>query len=161
MVNRRFLQEQERPDWNRDLIAQGLIHLTKAAAGDEVSEFHLQAGIAACHCTAADYAATDWPRILALYDQLGELNHSPVLALNRAIAVAQVHGPRAGLAAVAQISQQGKIKSYYLFYAVLAEFHSQLKDYATAAANYRRALELSTSEPERNFLARKLQASAA
>jgi RNA polymerase sigma factor (sigma-70 family) len=156
-----LLQEQERSDWNRDLIEQGLIHLTKAAAGDEVSEFHLQAGIAACHCTAADYAATDWPRILALYDHLIELNHSPVLALNRAIAVAQVHGPRAGLAAVAQISQQGKIKSYYLFYAVLAEFHSQLKDYATAAANYRRALELSTTEPERNFLARKLQSSAA
>jgi RNA polymerase sigma factor (sigma-70 family) len=156
-----LLQEQDRADWNRELIAQGLLHLTKAAAGDEVSEFHLQAGIAACHCTAPDYAATDWPRILALYDQLVEVNHSPVIALNRAVAVAQVHGPRAGLAALAQISPQGKIKAYYLFYAVLAEFHLQLKDYATAAAHYGRALELSTTEPERNFLARKFQALAA
>lgn len=154
-----LLQEQDRSGWDQNLIAQGLLHLTKAAAGEEVSEFHLQAGIAACHCTAADYQSTDWPRILALYDQLVELNDSPVIALNRAIAIAQVHGPRAGLTAVAQIPKQEKIKAYYLLYAVQAEFYWQLNDYPAAASHYRRALELSVIEPERSFLARKLQAS--
>jgi len=155
-----LLKEQDRSAWDSGLIAQGLLHLTQAAAGDEVSEFHLQAGIAACHCTAADYQSTDWNRILSLYDQLIAINHSPVIALNRAVVIAQVHGPQAGIASVARISQQEKIKSYYLLYAVLAELHAQLNDYSAASAHYRRALELSTTEPERNFLARKLQSSA-
>jgi RNA polymerase sigma factor (sigma-70 family) len=154
-----LLQEQDRSGWDQNLIAQGLLHLIKAAAGDEVSEFHLQAGIAACHCTAADYQSTDWPRILALYDQLVEINDSPVIALNRAIAIAQVHGPRAGLTAVTQIPKREKIKAYYLLYAIQAEFYWQLCDYPAAASQYRRALELSVIEPERTFLARKLQAS--
>jgi RNA polymerase sigma factor (sigma-70 family) len=155
-----LLKEQDRSDWDRELIVQGLLHLTQAAAGEEVSEYHLQAGIAACHCTATDYLSTDWGRILSLYDQLIAINHSPVIALNRAIAIAQVYGPQAGIEAVAQIPNQEKIESYYLLYAVLAELHAQLENYPAAINNYRRALELSTTEPERSFLAGKLQFSA-
>jgi len=158
-----LLQEQDRLRWDRDLITQGLMSLTQAAAGDEVSEYHLQAGIAACHCTADDYQSTDWTRILSLYDRLVEVNDSPVIALNRAVAVAQAHGPRAGIEAIARIPGQEKIKSYYLFYGVLAALHSQLDDYPNhlaAIAHYRQALELSATEPERSFLAGRLRSSA-
>jgi RNA polymerase sigma factor (sigma-70 family) len=151
-----LLKDQDRSGWDRATIARGLYHLTQAAAGDEVSEYHLQAGIAACHCTARDYESTNWSQILALYDRLVEIDDSPVIALNRAIAVAYTRGVREGIAAVGRIPDRRKIESYYLLYAVLAEFHWQLEEYQAAAANYRRALELTTIEPERSFLARKL-----
>jgi predicted RNA polymerase sigma factor len=152
-----LLKEQDRSEWDRTLISQGLLHLAQSSAGDEISEYHLQAGIAACHCTAQTYESTDWDHILSLYDQLITIDHSPVAALNRAIAVAQVHDPRAGIEALSLIPDQKRLKSYYLFYAVLAEFHWQLEDYPTAAAHYRRALELGPITPERSFLTRKLQ----
>src|SRR5438477_230516 len=90
------LQDQDRADWNGPMIARGFFHLAQSAAGDELNEYHLQAGIAACHCAAKDYPSTDWPQILSLYDRLTELNDSPVVALNRAVAVPHTHGPRAG-----------------------------------------------------------------
>jgi RNA polymerase sigma-70 factor (ECF subfamily) len=86
-----------------------------------------------------------------------EINHSPVIALNRAIAVAQVYGPQAGIEAVGRIPHQEKIKSYYLLYAVLAELYTQLENYPAAIKEYHRALELSATKPERSFLAGRLQ----
>jgi RNA polymerase sigma-70 factor (ECF subfamily) len=154
-----LLKDQDRSEWDRTLISQGLLHLAQSSAGDEISEYHLQAGIAACHCAAQTYESTNWDHILSLYNRLITINHSPVVALNRAIAVAQVHDPRAGIEAVSLIPDQKRLKSYYLFYAVLAEFHWQLEDYPTAAAHYRRALELSPITAERSFLTRRLQSS--
>src|SRR6266404_2271839 len=91
------LEEQDRALWNQAMIARGMSHLRESAAGAEISEYHLQAGIAACHATAISYESTDWGKILSLYDRLIEFDDSPVVALNRAVAVANVHGPEAGL----------------------------------------------------------------
>src|SRR6266404_5642050 len=89
------LREQNRSLWNRAMINRGILHLGQSAAGDELSEYHLQAGISACHCTAVDYSPTNWPQILSLYDRLVLIDDSPIVALNRAVALASVDGPEA------------------------------------------------------------------
>jgi RNA polymerase sigma-70 factor (ECF subfamily) len=150
------LREQDRSTWDRALIALGLRHLAQSARGEELSAYHLQAGIAACHCAAADYVSTDWPRILALYDQLARLDDSPVVALNRAVALAQVHGAQAGLDAVAAIRDRRALDGYYLQYAVLADFEMQLGHFANAIAHLRQAIALAGLESERMLLTRRL-----
>ncbi len=102
------LDEQDRSTWNQPMIARGMQHLSMSAAGNALTSYHLQAAIAACHCAAADYESTDWRKILSLYDRLLELDNSPVIALNRAVAVANVHGPQAGIDAVAEIHKATK-----------------------------------------------------
>ena len=152
-----LLKEQDRSRWSRPTIARGMFHFSQSAAGDEITEYHLQAGIAACHCAAEDYASTDWRHILSLYDGLVRVDDSPVVALNRAVAVANVHGAEAGIEAVAAIRNRAKLDSYYLLYAVMGEFESQLNHCDTAAAHFRRALELAETKSERQFLAKKLK----
>jgi len=151
------LKEQDRQKWNQGMIARGLFHLGQSAAGDEISGYHLQAGIAACHCTAPDYESTDWERILALYDQLIRVDDSPVVALNRAVAMAQVHGPQAGLDALDGIADRESLESYYLFYAVRAEFELQLDAHESAATHLRRALQLAELKSEQALLSKRLQ----
>jgi RNA polymerase sigma factor (sigma-70 family) len=152
------LQEQDRARWDQAMIARGMFHFARSAAGDELSEYHLQAGMAACHCAAKDYDSTDWPRILSLYDRLLEMNHSPVVALNRAIVVAHIHGPEAGLAAVAAIRDLETLKSYYLLYAVLGEFETRLNHSQAAARHFRKALQLAEIQSEQMFLSNRIQA---
>src|SRR5437763_9923326 len=151
------LKEQDRSIWNQVLIARGMQQLSMSAAGDELSAYHLQAGIAACHCTARDYESTDWRQILSLYDRLLELDDSPVIALNRAIAVANVHGAAAGLQTVAAIRELGKLDSYYLLYAVLGELEMRLSHREAAAQQFRKSLQLVETNSERSFLARRLE----
>ena len=151
------LKEQDRSSWNQPMIAQGMRHLTESAAGDEITGYHLQAGIAACHCAATDYKSTNWPRILALYDRLVEIDDSPVVALNRAVAIAEVHGARAGIDAVEAIQNNRQLGSYYLLYAVLAEFESQLNDLLAAANHLRKALQLTGLKSEQSFLLSRLR----
>lgn len=151
------LKEQDRSRWDRTLIARGMLHLAQSAAGDELTRFHLEAGIAACHCAAGDYASTDWRRILSLYDRLIELDGSPVVALHRAVAVAHVHGPEAGLQALAPVREREELRSYYLFYAVLGEFEARLDRPQAAAGNFRRSRDLAALAPERRFLAQRLR----
>src|SRR5437773_4445383 len=151
------LKEQDRSTWNQALIARGMQHLSMSAAGDELSAYHLQAGIAACHCAAIDYESTDCPKILSLYDRLLELDDSPVIALNRAVAVANVHGPQAGIEAVETIENGNQLKSYYLLYAVLGEFEKQLNNFQAAIDNFRKALELTELTSEQLFLSKRLQ----
>lgn len=146
------LDGQDRSKWDAALISRGMVQLMHAAEGSEISEYHLQAGIAACHCTAPDYASTDWSRILRHYDALARLKPSPVVDLNRAVALAQVSGPRAGLEAVEAIAQRDRIEANYLYHSVLGELHWRLKDYPKAAISFRRALELAHVEPERRYL---------
>lgn len=153
-----LLADQDRSRWDREMIQLGLQHLNRSAAGPEISEFHLQAGIAYCHCTAPSYEATDWQRILMLYDMLVESNRSPVVALNRAVALARVRGPEAGLEAVQRIPDRAALESFYLWHAVTAQFLFERGDFAGAARAFERALELTTVKVERNFLAGRLRA---
>jgi RNA polymerase sigma-70 factor (ECF subfamily) len=151
------LKEQDRSTWNEVMIARGLSHLSASAAGETLSAYHLQAGIAACHCAASDYESTNWEQILSLYDRLLELDDSPVIALNRAVAVANVHGPQAGIEAVEAIANGKQLNSYYLLYAVLGEFETQLNNFQAAIDNFRKALELTELRSERLFLSKRLR----
>jgi len=152
------LQEQDRTLWNQPMMTRGMFHLSKATAGNEISEYHLQAGIAACHCMARDYASTDWRQILALYDRLTTFDASPVVALNRAVAVAEVHGPQAGIEAVRAIPDLPSLESYYLLHAVLGEFEFRLNHPQAAAGHFRKSMELAELKSEQLFLAKRLQA---
>jgi RNA polymerase sigma-70 factor (ECF subfamily) len=152
------LSEQDRSTWNRTMIAHGIRHLLQAAAGEELSEYHLQAGIAACHCTATDSDSTDWVTILDHYDRWTAINSSPVIALNRAIAVAHVDGPEAALAAVKAIPHIELLDAYYLYHAVLGDFETKRQRNTHAARHFRRALELTEVPSERTFLQKRLSA---
>jgi RNA polymerase sigma factor (sigma-70 family) len=151
-----LLQEQDRSRWNHELIAKGMAHLERAAVGQEPSAFHLEAGIAACHCLARTYEETDWVRILSLYDLLVKLSASPVAALNRAVALAKVRGAVVGVKALDEIKNQKALRRYYLFYAVRAEFCAELGRSEEAAKDYRQALALTDITAERDFLTRRL-----
>ena len=151
------LKEQDRTRWDQAMIARGMFHFAQSAAGEEFSEYHLEAGIAACHCAAKDYESTDWQQILSLYDRLIEFDQSPVVALNRAVAVANIHGPKVGLQAVRGIQGIKKLGSYYLLYAVLGEFEMRLGDLQAAAEQFRRSFELAETKSERVFLLKRLQ----
>ena len=151
------LKEQDRTRWDQPMIRAGCLISRSRRQGEELSEYHLQAGIAACHCTAKDYESTDWRQILSLYDRLIEFDQSPVVALNRAVAFAKIHGPQAGITAVAAIRNSQTLKSYYLLYAVLGEFESELNHKNAAAEHFRRSFELAETKSERAFLLKRLQ----
>jgi RNA polymerase sigma-70 factor (ECF subfamily) len=151
------LQDQDRTRWRQDLVTRGIMHLGKSAAGQDLTGYHLQAGIAACHCTAPDYDSTDWSRILALYDQLLQLDASPVIALNRAVALSNVEGTKAAKDYLLSIKDRAALASYHLYYAVLGEFELQLQNYESAARHLKRAIELTTLKSEQTFLESRLQ----
>jgi RNA polymerase sigma-70 factor (ECF subfamily) len=152
------LKEQDRTRWDKPTIARGMFHLARSAAGEEISSYHLQAGIAACHCAAPEYEATDWVQILALYDRLSAFDNSPVVALNRAVVVAKIHGPKAGLDALAAIRDGETLASYYLLYATLGELEAQLENWQAAAGHFRESLQLAETASEQQFLAKRLRA---
>ncbi|HET9222309.1 MAG TPA: sigma-70 family RNA polymerase sigma factor [Roseiflexaceae bacterium] len=151
-----LLEEQDRALWDRALIGRGLRELERSARGDELTEYHLQAGIAACHAVAPSYAATDWPRILADYGELAALSASPVVMLNRAVALAMVAGPHAGLDALREIAELPGMASYHLFHATRAELLRRTGEYTGALESYQRALGNVSTEPERRFLMGKI-----
>jgi RNA polymerase sigma factor (sigma-70 family) len=151
------LQEQDRKLWSQPMITRGTVHFAKSATDGEISEYHLQAGIAACHSLARDYASTDWRQILSLYDRLREFDASPVVALNRAVAIAEVNGPQAGLDAVRAIPDLPSLESYYLLHAVLGEFELRLNHPPAAAVHFRKSLELAEIKSEQAFLAKRLR----
>lgn len=150
------LQEQDRALWDQSMIARGMFHMARSTEGEEITEYHLQAGISACHCMARDYESTGWEKILSLYDRLIAFDASPVIALNRAIVVANLRGPGAGLDAVAAIPDLDKLRSYYLLYSVLGEFHARLDQFEAAAEHFRKSLDLVELGSERAFLMKRL-----
>lgn len=152
-----LLDDQDRSRWDRNLIAMGFHHFDRSMSGDEVSGYHVQAAIAATHARAASANATEWPVILSLYDQLLAIHPSPVVALNRAVAVSKVHGPEAGLAEVEPLAGVARLKDYHLYLAVRGHLLAELGRTREAAECYRSALELKCSEPERRFLRRQLK----
>lgn len=151
-----LLREQDRGKWNRAAIAEGLHALDSAAAGDTVTALHLEAGIAACHAAAVSWDATDWPQIVELYDELFALTGSPVVAVNRAIAVSRIDGPLAGLAALDAIENASALERYPLLPAIQAELWREAGDLGRAAACYRAALGLARSSPEHRWLTSRL-----
>jgi RNA polymerase sigma factor (sigma-70 family) len=150
-----LLSEQNRSQWDRAAIQAGL-HQLEQAAGEELTEYHLLAGIAACHAAAESYETTDWKTILFYYDSLLLINRSPIIALNRAVAVAMLDGPRAGIAALDQIKDSPALRNYYLLPATYGELYERSGESERAAACYREALALMGNEAERRFLLNKL-----
>jgi RNA polymerase sigma-70 factor (ECF subfamily) len=151
-----LLEDQDRNQWDRSLIALGFDHFTRCAEGSEISPYHLQAAIAAAHARAEDGRDTEWKLILELYDQLSELNQSPVVKLNRVVVVAKVNGPEAALAALQPLAANRSLRNYYLLPAVQGQLLLEIGDKLGASQCFRRALDRSCSEPERRFLQRKL-----
>ncbi|HWM90574.1 MAG TPA: sigma-70 family RNA polymerase sigma factor [Thermoanaerobaculia bacterium] len=147
-----LLSEQDRSTWDREMIAAGFRHLDRSARGDELSVYHLEAGIAAAHAAAPSVEETNWPEILRLYDLLVDLKPSPVVALNRAVALAMVRGPEAGLAALAPI----RLDDYYLLPATEGELHARAGHRHEAAEAFRRSLEMVCPEPVRRWLTERL-----
>jgi len=151
-----LLEDQDRSLWNRELISEGLALVQRALATSPIGPYTIQAAIAAVHGQAPDPGATDWAEIVALYDLLLRANPSPVVELNRAVAVAMRDGPAAGLALMDAILAQGELENYHLAHAARADLCRRLGQTAQARASYERALSLVQQEPERRFLERRL-----
>jgi len=150
------LEEQDRGRWDRRQIAEAL-PLVDDALGGGPGPFAIQAAISAIHCRAARAEDTDWPQIVRLYDVLQRLQPSPIVSLNRAVAVAMVSGPEAALAIVDELAAGSDLDSYHLMHAARADLLRRLGSAAEAAKSYRRALELATNDSERRFLERRLR----
>jgi RNA polymerase sigma-70 factor (ECF subfamily) len=151
-----LLQDQDRSRWNSSQIAEGLQFVDEALRGP-AGPFALQAAIAALHCQAARPEDTDWPQIVRLYNVLERVQPSPVVSLNRAVAVAMVDGPKTALAQVSELEAQGGLDNYFLLHAVRADLLRRMQAFQEAAESYKRALALVTNDAERRFLERRLK----
>lgn len=150
------LEEQDRSRWNRKQIAEALPLLEEALREGD-APYALQAAIAAAHCRAVRVEDTDWREIVRLYDRLANIQPSPVVSLNRAVAVAMADGPQAGLALIDSLAAANDLESYHLLHAARADLLRRLERPDEAAQNYQRALALATNESERRFLERRLR----
>ncbi|MBS2553283.1 sigma-70 family RNA polymerase sigma factor [Catenulispora sp. NL8] len=151
-----LLADQDRSRWDRRLIAEGTDLLTEALRGGPPTRYAVQAAIAAVHAEAPDFEATDWSEIVALYDVLLRLWPSPVVELNRAVAVGMRDGPRAGLIALDDLAAEPALATYRYLSAARADFLRKLKQWPEAITAYEEALVLTDNEPERAFLAARL-----
>lgn len=152
------LFEQDRSRWNRELIREGVGHLERSAGGSGISEYHIEAAIAAVHARAPSAAETDWHAIVALYDSLLELRPSPVVALNRAIAIGQLEGPERGLAELRAIADRERLAEYPFYSAALGEFELRRGSNPTALEHFQTALSLAHNPSEKRFLERRIAA---
>jgi RNA polymerase sigma-70 factor, ECF subfamily len=156
-----LLENQDRALWNREQIAEGVALLEEALKYGQNSRrfgsYTLQAAIAAVHAGAESVAVTDWRQIVALYDRLMRVQPSPVVHLNRAVAIAMRDGPEAGLAHIEAVLADGELANYYLAHSARADMYRRLGRTAEARASYEKALALTQQEPERQFLARRLE----
>ena len=155
-----LLEDQDRTLWDRDRIAEGTALVERALASRRIGPYTLQAAIAAVHAEAPDTASTDWTQIVGLYDVLARVHPSPVVELNRAVAVAMRDGPAAGLERVDAILARGELADYHLAHSARADLCRRLGRTAEARASYERALALTRQGPERRFLERRLAALA-
>jgi RNA polymerase sigma-70 factor (ECF subfamily) len=149
------LEEQDRTKWNRSYIAEALPLVDEALRGAP-GQFALEAGISAEHCRAARPEDTNWRQIIRFYNLLEQLTGSPIVALNRAVAVAMADGPQPALTLIDSLASSGDLDNYHLLHAARADLQRRMGSRAEAAKNYKRALELVTNESERRFLERRL-----
>src|SRR3989454_4705417 len=152
-----LLENQDRSLWNREQIAEGLALVQKALKSRRFGAYTLQAAIAAVHAEADSVAATDWRQIVALYDRLVRIHPSPVVQLNRAVAIAMRDGPEAGLAHIDAVLEHGELANYYLAHSARADMYRRLGRTAEARSSYEKALALTQQEPERQFLQERIR----
>jgi RNA polymerase sigma-70 factor, ECF subfamily len=152
-----LLEKQDRSLWNREQIAEGMALLEKALKSRRFGSYTLQAAIAAVHAEAESVAVTDWRQIVALYDQLLRIHPSPVVQLNRAVAIAMCDGPEAGLAHIDAVLEHGELTNYYLAHSARADMYRRLGRTAEARSSYEKALTLTQQEPERQFLQERIR----
>ena len=152
-----LLENQDRSLWNREQIAEGVELLGKALKSRRFGSYTLQAAIAAVHAQAQSVAATDWRQIVALYDRLLRIHPSPVVQLNRAVAIAMREGPEAGLTQIDAVLENGELANYYLAHSARAEMYRRLGRTAEARSSYEKALALTQQGPERQFLQERIR----
>ncbi len=152
-----LLENQDRSLWNREQIAEGVALLEKALNSRRFGSYTLQAAIAAVHAEAESFAATDWRQIVAFYARLAEIQPSPVVQLNRAVAIAMRDGPEAGLAQIDTVLEHGELADYYLAHSARADMCRRLGRTAEARSSYEKALALTQQEPERQFLQERIR----
>src|SRR5262249_22354119 len=151
-----LLENQDRSLWNRPQIAEGVALVEKALSSRRFGAYTLQAAIAAVHAEAESAAATDWQQIVALYNQFVRIQPSPVVQLNRAVAIAMQDGPEAGLKQIDAALENGELADYYLAHSARAEMYRRLGRTAEAKSSYEKALALTHQEPERQFLRERI-----
>ncbi len=152
-----LLEDQDRSRWNQDLIKEGVSHVEAALRSGQFGPYTLQAAIAAVHAEAPSAEQTDWAQIVALYDRLLDLEPSPVIRLNRAVAVAMAEGPAAGLALIDDLGKEADLNGYYWLFAARADLYRRMGNTDAADAAYQRALDLTQLEPERRYLQKRRQ----
>lgn len=152
-----LLENQDRSLWNREQIAEGVALAEKALSSRRFGSYTLQAAIAAVHAEAESAAATDWRQIVALYNQLVRIQPSPIVQLNRAVAIAMRDGPEVGLKHIDAVLEDGELAKYYLAHSARADMYRRLGRTAEARASYEKALALTQQEPERKFLEQRIR----
>ncbi len=152
-----LIENQDRSLWNREQIAEGVALVERALNSRRFGPYTLQAAIAAVHAEAESFAVTDWRQIVALYNQLARIQPSPVVELNRAVAIAMCDGPQAGLAHIDAVLEHGELANYYLAHSARADMYRRLGRPAEARSAYEKALALTQQEPERQFLQERIR----
>jgi RNA polymerase sigma factor (sigma-70 family) len=155
-----LLKQQDRKKWNRALIENGIYHLEQSAAGEQMSKYHIEAGIAYEHAIARDYAHTNWNHILSCYNLLYNHYPSPIIALNRAIVITELKGAAEALKTIEAIPDIASLKKYYLLPATLGELYWQLKEYDKAKQYFKEASELTQSVIEKKLMQQKMKQEA-
>lgn len=153
-----LLEHQDRSKWNSELIQLGNEYMHKAAFGNSISPYHLEAAIAYEHCISKSFEMTNWTRILELYDWLCQLAPSAITNMNRAVIVLKLQGATAALAVLETISDKNKLESYYLYHSLLGEIYSQQNDTIKAILHFEKAIKLTRSAKEKNLLQGKIRA---
>jgi RNA polymerase sigma-70 factor (ECF subfamily) len=151
-----LMHSQDRSLWDSSLIEKGIYHLERAATGDTISRYHVEAAIVYEHCKAARYEDTDWNAILGYYNLLAKLIPSPVVLLNRAIAIKELEGPQAAIDVIRKIPGIDYLQNYYLLHAILGELLAQTGKKEKAISHYEKALLLAVSKAERKFIQGRL-----
>ena len=151
-----IFHKQDRSLWNRELIHWGHVYLSEAAQGEKLTEYHLEAGIAAEHCSAPDFASTRWDEIDRFYSVLAEMNDNPVIGLNRAVILSQTQGPEAAIRILNGLKTHPRLQGYYLLQATLGELYARTGEMGLAREHFSTAIGLTTSKTELAFLHEKL-----